>query len=312
MPEIGFDNPLGLMALLLIPPVILLHRFRQRPVSYNISSLFIWNEIKQYLVISKPLINKSRQYLILILQILSIILLSFALSRLTLVHTITKPLHLVFLIDNSASLGSIYQQESQSQPLSPQQTRSEPFGNTHGKLSESVRRWDLLIQEIATIIKTSPADTFVSFYQSFQDGRLIALSRSEALSSIKQMTLKDIPSALEEFSSIIRNVRGGGNGDIYFCSDKLPLQSLFPSGAGQRPRLILYGQPSDNKAIIHVSAVPLTPTESAPTSYGVLVSIRDYSVFPSGGGGKEDAVMVRLHGIFNKKDGGWDEKTLAT
>ncbi|MFH1230550.1 MAG: BatA domain-containing protein [Planctomycetota bacterium] len=241
-----FESPLGLLALSVIPIIVLFHRFRQRPRRQNISSLFIWKQIEHYLT-SNPLKNKKSLYLIVLLQILTVVFLSFALAKPIWKITESQPPRFVFLIDNSASMGSIYNDSSQ----------------------KHITRWELLLNRIKKVIEEAPTKSIFYFYQTYQKEPLINLSRSKALNIIKTLTLTEIPSDVESLIPVIKDI----DCPIYFCSDQLPSEKLL-GYFRQKPHLILVGQPSNNKAIIRVSASPIP---NRGNYYDVFVSIRDYS-----------------------------------
>lgn len=259
------ESPLGLLALSAIALVVILHRLRQRPERRDISSLFIWKQIEQYLTAS-PVRNKSRLYLILLLQILSVIFLSLALAKP--VWWITQPesFHLVFLMDNSASMGS---------------ASFEGSGNTYSVIAGG--RWAVVKEKIKEVIVKSPADTTVSLYQVSPLKSFIQLKRYETFNVINNLILMEIPSDVETLVSLSRGIEG----EFYFCSDKFPPESVL-NKFSQKPHLILVGQPSDNKAIIHAAA---TPTQGKPARldtwsggedyYDIFVTVKNYSSRPA-------------------------------
>jgi len=263
-----FENPLGLLALSVIPLIILLHRFRQRPHRQNISSLFIWKKIEEFLV-AKPIKRKSYLYLILILQILSVILLSLALAKPVWRVSQPEPLHLVFLIDNSASMGS------------------DNYKPRDSATFVKVNRWELMKEKIKEVIVKAPQNTIVSFYQPPQQKSFIRLNRSETLDVINHLTLMEIPSDIESLVSATADIKG----EFYFCSDKLPSESIL-SRFDQKPHLILVGEPSGNEAIINAAA---TPTPGKEDYYDIFVSVKNYSLKYPG------KIKIDLIGLLNKK-----------
>lgn len=242
------ENAIGLWSLLAIIAVLILHRLRQRPERLQVSSLLIWKRIEPLLT-SAPVRRKSRLYLILIIQILAVVFLSLALARPVRITTRPEPLHLVFLIDNSASMGG----------LSPYLRDNAPKGT----------RWNYLNWQINDLIAESPPDTSVSFYQPLPLKSFLRLRRDEAsnvLAGLKQM---NIPSDLESLLSLIQGV----NGELYFCSDKLPPEPIinkFP----KKPHLILVGDPYPNQAIIGATA---TPTPGKTGYYDIFNAVKNYS-----------------------------------
>jgi len=239
------ENPIGLWALSAIIAVLILHRLRQRPERRQVSSLIIWKKIERMLTMA-PVRKKSRLYLILLLQILAVIGLAIALARPIWRTTQPEPLHLVFLIDNSASMGSVY--------------------NENGRVTT---RWELMKDKIKEVITKSSANTTVSFYQAPPLKSFIGLKRYETLNVIDNLKLMEIPSDLESLISLVQGVKG----EFYFCSDKLPPDVLMDK-LPKKPHLILVGAPSDNLAIIRASA---TPVSGKPDYYDVFVSVKNCS-----------------------------------
>ena len=244
------ENPTGLWALTAIIAVLILHRLRQRPERRQVSSLIIWKKIERLLTMD-PVRQKSRLYLILLLQILAVIGLAIALARPIWRTTQPESLHLVFLIDNSASMSSMSLEYK------------EPIIR---KIEDG--RWTMMKDKIKEVIGKSSADTTVSFYQVPPLKSFIGLKRYETLNVINNLKLMEIPSDVEALVSLVRGVKG----EFYFCSDKLPPDSVldkFP----KKPHLILVGKPSDNDAIIRALA---TPTSGKEDYYDVFVTVKRY------------------------------------
>lgn len=242
------ENPAGLWALTAIIAVLILHRLRQRPESRQVSSLIIWKKIARLLTIA-PVRKKSRLYLILFLQILAVICLSLALSQPRLTESLREPLHLVFLIDNSASMTTKYNEKR-----------------------DSIIRWVVMQEKIKEVIDKSPVDTTVSFYQAPPEKSFIGLKRYETNNIIDNLAVKIIPSDLESLVALVQGVKG----EFYFYSDKRPPDSLIDKLPG-KPHLILVGKPSNNRAIIRASAAP---TPNKEDYYDVFVTVKNYSSMP--------------------------------
>ncbi|MBI5778215.1 MAG: BatA domain-containing protein [Planctomycetes bacterium] len=239
------ENPLGLWTLTAIIAVLILHRLRQRPERRQVSSLIIWKRIERLLTIA-PIRQKSRLYLILMLQILAVIGLSLALAKPVWRSTQSEPLHLVFLIDNSASMSSGYYESG-----------------------ENTTRWELMRKKIRDVIDKSPQGTKVSFYQSPPLESFINIERYAAFNTIAYLELINISSDLESLVSQAQGIKG----ELYLCSDKLPPDSII-NRFSHKPRLILVGTPSDNRAIIRASA---TPTSGKEDYYDIFATVKNYS-----------------------------------
>jgi len=245
------ENPIGLWALSAIIAVLILHRLRQRPERLQVSSLVIWKKIERLLTIA-PVRSKSRLYLILMLQILAVIGLALALAKPIWRTTQPEPLHLVFLIDNSASMTS---------------------GSIAKKLNDAWLitggRWQVMKEKINEVIYKSPSGTTVSFYQVPPLKSFINIEHYAAFNTNAYLELMEIPSDLESLVSLVQGVKG----EFYLCSDKLPSEPIlnkFP----KKPHLILVGAPSDNRAIIRASA---TPTPDKEDYYDIFAIVKNYS-----------------------------------
>ncbi len=99
----AFGNPLALLLLALVAIPLILSFFRIKPIPVLMSSLQIWNKIKD----RNPPIKEARQPKLsfsVILQILGVIFAVLALSAPRIYQTIPQPLHLYLVIDTSISM----------------------------------------------------------------------------------------------------------------------------------------------------------------------------------------------------------------
>jgi hypothetical protein len=243
------ENPIGLWALTAIIAVLILHRLRQRPERLQVSSLVIWKKIERLLTIA-PVRQKSRLYLILMLQILAVIGLALALARPIWRTTQPEPLHLVFLIDNSASM------------------RDDPPDGMLIKLPKR-DRWSVVKEKIKEVITKSTVDTTISLYQALPLKSFVGLKRQEVNNALDNLKQFDVPSDIGSLVALTQGVKG----EFYFCSDKLPPDSIMEK-LPKKPHLILVGWPSSNKAIIRAAA---TPVSGKAGYYDIFVSIKNYS-----------------------------------
>ena len=93
-------NPLGLLGLLAIPVIIIIYILRSRYKNKNVSSTFIWKRSMKYVKRKIPL--NFIMSLLLILQILSVIVASFAIARPTIEPFETE--EEIVILDASASM----------------------------------------------------------------------------------------------------------------------------------------------------------------------------------------------------------------
>lgn len=76
----SFLNPRGLLALLLIPPIILLYMLKKQYEDLTISSTLLWQQVLKDLQATKPW-QRLKARLLLLLQLLAVLLFAFSLAR---------------------------------------------------------------------------------------------------------------------------------------------------------------------------------------------------------------------------------------
>ena len=77
---LSFSNPWGLLALLLIIPIILLYILKKQHEDHTISSTMLWQQVHRDLQATRPW-QRLRTRLLMILQILAVILFALSLAR---------------------------------------------------------------------------------------------------------------------------------------------------------------------------------------------------------------------------------------
>ena len=100
--------PLALLAL--VPIIILLYFLKQNVKKINFSATMLWREVYRTAEASRPW-EKLRKNLLLILQIITILLFVFALMGPWLSAFGKKELLTVLVLDNSASMDTLYSEE---------------------------------------------------------------------------------------------------------------------------------------------------------------------------------------------------------
>jgi Mg-chelatase subunit ChlD len=98
--------PVGLLALGLAVPIVLLHMLTPRRPPTPVSSLLHWDGLRHNVTAAEPW-QKLRWSLLLILQILAVTLLAVALARPATVDIAELSEHTVFIIDTSGSMAAI-------------------------------------------------------------------------------------------------------------------------------------------------------------------------------------------------------------
>ena len=76
----GFLNPLGLLALLGIPVIVVMYLLKQKHKEYKVPSIMLWERAVNINLSQSPF-QKLRRSLLLILQILTVIIIALILSR---------------------------------------------------------------------------------------------------------------------------------------------------------------------------------------------------------------------------------------
>ncbi len=98
----SFSNPWGLLALLLIIPIVLLYILKRQHQDHIISSTMLWQQVHRDLQATRPW-QRLRTRLLLILQILAIIFFALSLARPTW-HGGQGGLHHIAVVDTSARM----------------------------------------------------------------------------------------------------------------------------------------------------------------------------------------------------------------
>jgi Mg-chelatase subunit ChlD/predicted enzyme related to lactoylglutathione lyase len=98
--------PLGLAALLLAVPIVVLHMLTPRRPPTSVSSLLHWDGLKHAITAAEPW-QKLRWSLLLILQLTAVALFALALARPAVLEPAELAEHTVFIVDASASMSAI-------------------------------------------------------------------------------------------------------------------------------------------------------------------------------------------------------------
>lgn len=98
----SFQNPWGLLALLLVVPLILLYMLKQEYKDIRVSTTFLWQEVERQLRAAKPW-QRLKTRLLLVLQILAIIIFALALAR-PVYRSTDAGYHYVAVVDSSARM----------------------------------------------------------------------------------------------------------------------------------------------------------------------------------------------------------------
>ena len=100
----GFLNPLGLLALLGIPVIVVMYLLKQKHKEYKVPSIMLWERAVNINLSQSPF-QKLRRSLLLILQILTVIIIALILSR-PYINRQNIGLDNIFVFDISMSMQS--------------------------------------------------------------------------------------------------------------------------------------------------------------------------------------------------------------
>jgi Mg-chelatase subunit ChlD/uncharacterized membrane protein len=98
--------PVGLAALLLATPIVILHMLTPRRPATSVSSLLHWDGLRHAITAAEPW-QKLRWSLLLILQLLAVALFALALARPAVLEEAELAEHTVFIVDASGSMAAI-------------------------------------------------------------------------------------------------------------------------------------------------------------------------------------------------------------
>ena len=107
-----FFQPLGFLALIGIPIIVLMYLMKQKYKEHTVSSLFLWKKAESYSMAQKPF-QKLKKNLLMFLQIIAVTLLSAALAS-PYIMGVGETSHIVFGIDCSLSMQARDEQEGKS------------------------------------------------------------------------------------------------------------------------------------------------------------------------------------------------------
>lgn len=98
-----FYNPWAFLGLVAVPAIIIMYLLKQKHNDYTVSSLFLWEEVLKDLEANAPW-QKLKRNLLMILQIITALLLVFALARPFLNAVGSDVPHVMVVIDTSLSM----------------------------------------------------------------------------------------------------------------------------------------------------------------------------------------------------------------
>lgn len=246
----SLQNPLWLLGLLAIPPVIWLAWRYKKPLHLLVSSVILWRKLP-----SAPTASRQRwQWLLsLICHVLFVILLVLTLAQPVVHIKSSVPRHIIVLLDNSASMSSVISGTNKT-------------------------RWDIVKNKLEILLNQLNTNDRVTIWHS--QGSIREVDKQSALKDLAQIPLAMIA---HNFNGFIRQVASAINTaskqeqiTLVICLDKMPpdeVIGLLPV----KPLFVLVGEPSNNKAIVQANS---TPAPDKPSLVDIFVMVKNYSGSP--------------------------------
>ena len=240
------QNPLGLLALLIIPLFIILKLLRSKPITLVVPSLLIWNKIN-------PESHQNRTHrrfifvITFIIQIIALTLLSLAVSKPSIVTQKEYLPETVVILDNSIGMKTT--------------------------LDNSLTRWDSAIAQFKKWLEKQDADSNILLIQT-SGNNTTAITKK--VSEMPAYLAKQFPKEttinwtdwLAKFSPRLSQI--DENQEFYFYSDK-PLPEEILKALKVKPRQLLFGGESHNVGITHISA------NTGKDGLSILVTTKNFS-----------------------------------
>jgi Ca-activated chloride channel family protein len=243
---LSFSNPWGLLALLLIIPIVLLYILKKQHEDRTISSTMLWQQVVRDLQATRPW-QRLRTRLLLILQILAVILFAVSLARPTWYGGSEGGVHYIAVMDTSARM--------QARDVKP--SRMEAARNALLDFIQSMKPGDTL-----TLVQAGQ-QPFVIAGPSGNKGAL-----KQAVSEIQPANGRaDLIGAVQLAQTLLRD-QSENNGRIHVYSDH------FPSGLENQDNLVFHiaSGNGQNAAVTHVGY------EIGNESISVLSRVANYGL----------------------------------
>ena len=189
----NFFNPWGFLGLLGVPLILLMYILKDKHKQIKVPSTFLWKKTINNFESKKPW-QKLMKNIIMFLQIMTIIFISFALANPYITNN-NSSAHYIFVLDTSASMST----------LDRTQTRLEYSKN-----------------EIKKIVDDSPPNTYFSLITAKKDTDVIIehISNKDTFKKI----VSDVEQSFEKLDSnlaleTINSFKLNNDGNIYFFTD---------------------------------------------------------------------------------------------
>ncbi|MEL6177773.1 MAG: vWA domain-containing protein [Myxococcota bacterium] len=223
-------QPLGLIALISVPPIVALYFLRQRRPPRKVGSLMLWRLARNRVYRGRPW-EKFRPSLLLLLQVLAAVLVALALARPACITSGLKVERMVLILDASGSMAS---------------TDVEP------------NRWRVAVARARETVETAPSGSEIALLRAGLVTRVVepfTQDRTRLLNRLDQLDAQgpDATSATLSEALLLglqlQSTRGDGDpGQLVLFSDGAFDASTLPA-AGDRLTWVGVGERSDNLAI---------------------------------------------------------------
>lgn len=172
-----------LFLLLLIPVIIVMYLLKQRALQRPVSSLFLWHEMYQNAEANTPW-EKLKKNWLLILQIITLLILIFAVCSPYFLKGGVGADHAVIVIDNSAGMGTIYEGEK--------------------------TRLDVAIEEAVSYVRDLRSGTGITVIASSVDGTLMYSNgdnKNQAIDKIRSIEQTSNPGDAHAGLEMVRTMQ---------------------------------------------------------------------------------------------------------
>lgn len=218
----GFFNPLGFLALLGIPAILIMYMLKEKHKEVKVSSTMLWQKAVLSTLSKKPW-QKLRNNILMIIQIIAVILLALALSKPYIIGG-DKASHYIIVMDNSSSMGA---------------TDLKPT------------RLDYAKSEAKKLIDNADRDTYFTIISAGKNP-VTLLENTQGKDSAKRV-LNNIDLTLEKADTysaveLIKTLKNNNDGNVYIFTD-----TYFDTEGIADVQVVSVGNSKDNTSIELVS-----------------------------------------------------------
>lgn len=270
----NFINPLGFLALIGIPLIVLMYILKQKFQKHEVSSMMLWKKVLEQSEGQKWR-QKLRRNLLMILQIVSVLLIALALANPFILAQAQREDY-VLVLDASLSMQAT---------------------------DESPSRFEKAKEDISKLIDNTPSNTMFSLVV-LDDSPSVLVNKSSEKAVVKNSLMKIQPKSTgadqEALTSLLKVLEGDIGANVYIFTDKNINTGI--DGANT----VVYGESDNNCAIklvsqtdglVLVQAECYSSEESTRTvalfGDGVIIDTADVSFTEKG---ESRDVVFDLHG----------------